>query len=99
MSAPSGELRSQQMLDDFLQRRDRALITLDIQWGRWLLQEYHGIPADRVSDQAVLVSLHKARYLCSEISAELRRESAAWLLANGFGQTERGRILPDGELP
>jgi len=50
MSAPSGELRSQQMLDDFLKRRNRALETLDIEWGRWLLQEYHGIAADRTSD-------------------------------------------------
>lgn len=76
---------------DWLERRNRALANLDMQWARE--------QSPRVaSDEVVLIGLHKARYECRVIAAELRHESGAWLRERNYNRSH-GPLLPEGELP
>lgn len=58
-------------------QRSRAIRELDVKWARKQNPRV-------VSEQAVLMALHKARYDCEDIEPELRAESAKWLKANGW---------------
>lgn len=78
-------------LEQFLSERNNALTFLD--------QEYVARMVPNAPASMRLLILHKARYECTAIKAELRRESGRWLVANGFGRMSGEPVLPDGELP
>jgi hypothetical protein len=86
MNAPADDLQT------FLSERNRAFETLDLGWARNRIQ----MPSS--DDQLLLAIMHKARYECTAIRPELRRESGAWLAERGYGSMS-GPILPNGELP
>lgn len=52
-----------------------------------------------VSRDGCLAGLHKLRYECPEIPAELRHASGEWLRANGYSRIQGRPLLPLGELP
>lgn len=54
---------------------------------------------DASSEEVVLLALHKARYLCGHVRAELRHQSGAWLRERGYGMYMGEPLLPPGELP
>lgn len=78
-------------LEKFRARRNQAFRDLDLEWARTMIP-------DASSDFVRLLALHKARLDCVDIEPELRRESARWLLANGFkgmhGETPDPNNLP-----
>ncbi len=52
------------------------------------------------SQEVVLVSLHKVRYMTTEgIPREMRRESKEWLRENGFKGINGYPLLEEGVLP
>lgn len=63
----------------FLQERDEALKTLNIEWGRRNIVGRSG-----VDDEMVLAALHKARYQITYFDKSLRIESRRWLEARGM---------------
>lgn len=79
-------------LAQYLVERNAALSTLDLEWARRTL------PLAK-SDHVLLASMHKARYECIDIDAELRHESCRWLRAHALGRMGGLDLLPDGELP
>lgn len=75
-----------------LSERNEALTTLDMAWSRRMIP-------DASSDDVRLMAMHKARYECTQIAPDLRRESRRWLEKNGCGRFY-GQPWPDGdELP
>lgn len=78
-----------------LAERNDALRRLDLSWAHEQIPE--GGP--RPSNEALLIGMHKARYECVEIEAELRHASRAWLEARGFGRRSALPWPPAGELP
>jgi hypothetical protein len=75
----------------FLEERNKALTSLD--------QEYVARMLPDAPATMRLLILHKARYECTAIEANLRHESGAWLREHGFNRMSGDPILPDGELP
>jgi hypothetical protein len=72
--------------------RNKALRELDLGFARAVWPEASG-------DEVRIMALHKARYECVDIEAELRHQSRAWLQERGHG---RFKLLPwpdDGSLP
>ena len=78
-------------IDAYLERRNKALRALDENF----VEEM--VPTAPVEMR--LLILHKARYDCTVIEADLRHESGRWLRAGGHTQMTGEPILPDGELP
>lgn len=74
-----------------LERRDEALRTLDMDYGRSILP---GVP-----DEVVLLGMHKARYELQTLSREIRMESARFLREGGWVRMTGEPLLPEGELP
>lgn len=60
--------------DEWMEGRDEAMRTLDT---RVLTNK-------GASYEVALCALHKARYECTRIEPELRRESRKWLENNGY---------------
>lgn len=80
-------------LQAFLDKRDEALRTLDMDYARRVLPQAS-------SDEVRLLAMHKARYECKTIGPEYRHASGAWLRERGFGRGIPGEpLLPEGELP
>jgi hypothetical protein len=75
----------------FIEARNAALRTLDLNWAR------RTVPY--VNDETLLVTLHKTRYDCTMIEDHLRLESAEWLRARGYKALGGVPLLPPGELP
>lgn len=74
-----------------LAERDTALIALDLEWARKR--------DPRLTEHALLIGMHKARYECINIPADLREQSRAWLEQYGYLRFE-GLPWPDrGVLP
>jgi hypothetical protein len=73
------------------QNRNRMLRELDVRSAK-------GAMPGASDDEVVLIALHKARYDCVDIEAELRHASGAWLRERGFGRMH-GPLLTEGELP
>ena len=80
-------------LESFLVERDKALLSLDLEYARKL---FPGAPVD---DEVLLNALHKARYECKDLPTEARHESANWLRSRGYGRMAGLPLLPPGELP
>lgn len=68
--------RPQEMLD-WLADRKLALETLDMAYAR---RNFPGAS----SDEVLLLAMHKARYECTDVAANLRRASGAWLKKHGY---------------
>lgn len=66
-------------LRKFLKERDRAFETDDLDWAR------RNMPFEPSSPVVVEIAFHKARAGCKAASKAKRRESEAWLKANGYG--------------
>jgi hypothetical protein len=79
-------------IEDFVRERNRALTELDMDYARRTLPQAS-------CDEVLLMSLHKARYECSAIAAELRHASRAWLWDRGLKRFDMSPLLPEGELP
>jgi hypothetical protein len=79
-------------ISSVLAERNKALSNLDMEWARRNMQ---GASSDHVR----LLAMHKARYECTSIAAELRHLSAKWLRDRGYLRMYRMELLPEGELP
>ena len=79
-------------MQDILEERNRALVSLDIDYARRMLP-------NATSDQVLLAAMHKARYECTVIASELRHSSGHWLRERGMGRMTGGDLLPEGCLP
>lgn len=77
-----------------LTRRDLALTNLDLAYARAVCP-----PGCTVSDHALLVGLHKARYECTTVSDHLRHASRAWLEERSYQRYRGLPWPPEGELP
>ncbi len=74
------------------------LLTLDLVAGREYLQHFAPL-GYMLSDEIVLVSMHKARYESNKIPPALRHESRDWLVTHGWTR-QYGQPWPArGELP
>lgn len=45
------------------------------------------------------ITLHKCRYDCTALPAEMRHASRAWLAERSYGAMGGRDLLPEGELP
>lgn len=81
-------------LNSLLERRNKALANLDLEWAAEQTPPGRATP----SKEVMLIAMHKARYECRAIAAELRHESGAWLRERGYSRSY-GPLLPEGELP
>lgn len=79
-------------IKEFVKRRDKALIELDMEYAREMM-------ADATNDEVRLISLHKARYECTNIADDLRLESGQWLLERRYKRMTGEDILVDDMLP
>jgi len=79
-------------LEDYLIKRNSALINLDMEFARKMMPG-----AD--NDHVRLIAMHKARYEVISINDDLRLESGNWLRKRGYGRMMGEPVLPDGELP
>lgn len=79
------------ILQMFRKHRNDALRSLDLSWAR-----QHFPNAD---DETLLISLHKARYVCTDIEPHMRHASAEWLRARNLHDLYGLDLLPPGELP
>ena len=52
-----------------------------------------------MTDEVILIGLHKSRYMCTAIAPELRHASGAWLRERGYRQANGLPLLPEGDLP
>lgn len=81
------ERRAQEAkLKKFFEERNKAFEEGDLEWAR------RNMPFTPSSDWVVEAAFHKARAGCEAISLAKRRESVAWLKANG------SQMLP-GQTP
>ena len=78
-------------MDDWRVERNEALMSLDMDFARRM--------APSGSDEARLIGMHKARYHCTDLPAEFRHTSAAWLRERGLKGFHGEPTLPEGELP
>lgn len=76
----------------FRQRRNKCLRELDMEYARVVM------PAAS-SDFVRLISMHKARYECTDIEPELRQESRAWLEERKYSRLQNLEWPAVGELP
>jgi hypothetical protein len=79
-------------LERFIAERNAKLSVLDMEWARSQLPH-------STSDDVLLLSMHKARYDCTGITAALRLESGEWLRARGFSRLNGLPLAPPGVLP
>lgn len=79
-------------LETFLRERNEILRTLDIKRARE--KDTRG-----VSDEVILIGLHKARYEVTTMPPELRYESRKWLEERGYGRIAKLPFPADGSLP
>lgn len=79
-------------LEDFKRKRNEIFTTLDIAGAHELLGGKGG-------DEILLLSIHKARYECCDISPELRQISRKWLEERGYKRMFQEPFPADGSLP
>jgi hypothetical protein len=63
-------------IEDYTRERNEALRTMNLEWAREML----GATA---REEVLLMSMHKARYECTDIEPELRQASRKWLEERG----------------
>jgi len=85
-------------ISKFRKERNEAFISLDLDWAKNLMLP-NTCFSESFTGPFLLLGLHKARYECTDISAELRHKSGAWLRERGFGRMTGEPLLPKGELP
>lgn len=73
--------------------RNAALASLDLSWARVQAGASGRAPS---SDEVLIASMHKARYECTDIAEDLRRQSEAWLKQRGLKRMN-GMPWPEGE--
>lgn len=76
-------------LREELQARNRMLINMDLVAARKMMP-----PGRVMSDEALIVGMHKTRLHVSSLPRALRQASLDWLRANGFNDLH-GQPLPD----
>lgn len=81
----------EQSLEDYLAERNAALAAMDMQWARR--------STSGVSDEVLLVAMHKARVEVATMKPELRHESMAWLKDLGCSRMGGLPWPADGGLP
>ena len=74
-------MTAEEEFQELKRERNHALATLDMKWGRENILLNGGRAYD---EHFVLLTLHKARYECADIAAELRKESRLWLEQHGW---------------
>lgn len=79
-------------IEQWRRGRNRILIDLDVVAAA---KQMPGVS----SLEVVLLALHKARYVCTDIPANLRHASAAYLRERGSTDLYGQPILPEGQLP
>lgn len=93
MSVHTPSLKAALLLKAWKDIRNRALLTLDLNWAR-------SVPgAEHVSADVLLTSMHKARYECTALPDAARHESRVWLQARGFKRFGQQEFLPEDQLP
>ncbi len=75
----------------FITERNLALIALD--------ENYVARMVPKAPPEMRLLILHKSRYECTAMPANLRNESRAWLAERGYGRMTGDPLLPEGQLP
>jgi hypothetical protein len=78
-------------LDLFLEERNAALRSLNIEWAR---KQSPNLP-----ESSLLMALHKVRYECIDMPDELRQQSRAWLEVRKLGRMYGMGFSADGSLP
>lgn len=78
--------------DPSIVERNKALSELDMEWARRKMPE-------ATNDHIRLLAMHKSRYECLHIDAQLRHDSGKWLKENGYKRMFGMELLPEGELP
>lgn len=81
-------------MNESLKERNKALSNMDLAWAR-----KNVLTEPQYSDAVLIIGMHKARYECVQIVAELRHISGAWLRENGYKRLYGLDLLPEGELP
>ena len=79
-------------LKDFLSARNKALIEMDFNYLRSRVTK-------PMTDEMCELVMHKSRYDCTAIPAELRHASGNWLREKGYNRMTGTPLLPEGELP
>lgn len=79
-------------LEDYIKRRDQALIDIDIDWVMANLQTLS-------SREVALITIHKTRYECTGIADLYRYQSRDYLAKNGYVRMGGGKLLPGDQLP
>lgn len=91
--------RLERQIQEGIVERNRILTTMD-QAGFRAFLEKSG--AGRISDEATLPAMHKARWHCPDLPAHLRLESGRWLLQHNFGDLYGHPVdlnkMPSGEV-
>lgn len=83
------DMPAQELLE-LAKERIKSLIEFDLDYARKLMPG--------LTDDVLILGMHKARYICEAIPAELRHSSAKFL--RDGGHTINGcEILPEGDLP
>lgn len=78
-------------IEAWLAERDAALASLDMDYARRMMPD--------AEDDVRLAAMHKARYECTGLAAELRHASGHWLRERELGRMTFAPLLPEGELP
>lgn len=80
-------------LENYRAARNKAFREMDLQYARLMLR------GKNPPDDVLILALHKARYECTDLEPEYRRESGAWLRERGYGRMTGEPVLPEGDLP
>jgi len=83
--------------DDAKAQRNRVLTEFDVEAVKKQLMENGQPPCD--VDMLAVVTLHKARYECTDIDRILRAKSGEWLRQRHFKRMYGEELLPEGQLP
>jgi hypothetical protein len=94
--AEDDTLQQKEIIKQWVAKRDKALIELNIDWFR---KQHPLVGAIASSDEVLLISMHKARYQIPTIPTRLRHASGDWLRERGYGITKDIPLLPPGRLP
>ncbi len=74
-----------------VEERNAALTSMDLEFVRKMFPD--------ASNFMLVMVLHKSRYECTGIQANLRHRSREWLQARGLGRMTDTPFLPKNQLP
>lgn len=82
-------------MGEWREKRNRALLALDLDWART-----HALVMGRNPPEAtLLMALHKARVICTDLPQAARHASMAWLKERDLAARQGEPWPPDGSLP